>query len=106
MRVGAKAWLWIGLAILIAALPARGAAPEPAALSASERAELKAQYDKLFAQLLARPTDLDLMFQFAAVAARLGNYEAAISTLERMLLINSDLPRVKLELGVIYFHIG
>src|SRR5581483_4449762 len=37
---------------------------------------------------------------------RLGNYEAAISTLERMLLFNRDLPRVKLELGVLYFRIG
>ena len=75
-------------------------------MSSAQRAELQAEYDKLFAELLQHPTDLDLMFSFAAVAARLGNYESAISTLERMLLLNRDLPRVKLELGVLYFRIG
>jgi hypothetical protein len=68
--------------------------------------QLKQEYDQLFAEMLKRPADLDLMFKFASVAARLGNFEAAISTLERMLLFNRDLPRVKLELGVLYFKIG
>ena len=35
-----------------------------------------------------------------------GNFEAAISALERMLLINPNLPRVRLELGVLYFRLG
>jgi hypothetical protein len=50
--------------IIVAAVPTRAGAPEPAAPSEpsmSEKAELKAQYDKLFAELLQRPTDLDLM---------------------------------------------
>jgi len=75
-------------------------------LTPAERAQLQSEYDKLFAELLKEPANLDIMFKFAAVAARLGNYEAAISTLERMLLFNRDLPRVKLELGVLYFRIG
>ena len=56
--------------------------------------------------MLKRPADLDLMFKFASVAAELGKNEAAISTLERMLLFNRNLPRVKLELGVLYFKLG
>ncbi|MCV0428970.1 MAG: hypothetical protein K5905_26245, partial [Roseibium sp.] len=34
------------------------------------------------------------------------DYEAAISTFERMLIYAPDLPRVQLELGVLYFRIG
>jgi tetratricopeptide (TPR) repeat protein len=89
-----------------AVTPTSESPQSPSELSADEKAKLKAEYDRLFADMLKRPADLDLMFQFAAVAARLGNYEAAISTLERMLLFNRDLPRVKLELGVLYFRIG
>jgi len=102
---------WRALTIVALALIAPAVhAAEPdfspgSSLSQEERAQLQAQYNQLFAQMLQHPTDLDLMFSFAAVATRLGNYEAAISTLERMLLLNPDLPRVKLELGELYFHI-
>ena len=52
------------------------------------------------------PADLDVTFRFAEVSALLGNFEAAVSALERMLLFNPDLPRVRLELGVLYFRLG
>src|SRR5690242_5649191 len=74
--------------------------------AAADEAQLRAEYDRMFQEMLKQPANLDLMFEFAAVATRLGNYEAAISTLERMLLFNRDLPRVKLELGALYFRIG
>jgi hypothetical protein len=111
MGVARRAWLGLSLAaaLLMLAVPARAQAPgatPPPELSAPEKAELEAQYDKLFAELLKRPADLDLMFAFAGVATRLGRYEAAISTLQRMLLFNRDLPRVKAELGVLYFRLG
>lgn len=84
--------------------PAEADNPAPAA--AAEDPVLLAQYNQLFARMLKDPANLDLMFEFASVAARLGRYEAAIGTLERMLLFNRDLPRVKLELGVLYFKLG
>ena len=46
-----------------------------------------------------------MLFKFAAIAAQTGDVEGAISALERMLLINSDLPRVRLELGVLYYRL-
>ena len=45
-------------------------------------------------------------FRFAEQAVARGDYEAAIGALERMLYYNSNLPRVKLELGVLYFKLG
>jgi len=64
------------------------------------------EYKALFDQMFANPTNLDVTFRFAEMATQLGDYEAAIGALERMLFFNPDLPRVKLELGVLYFKLG
>ena len=47
-----------------------------------------------------------MLFRFASLATQTGDLEGAISALERMLLINPDLPRVRLELGVLYYRLG
>ena len=72
----------------------------------AEPESLQAQYDATFQQMLRSPDNLDIMFKFVGIAVRLGNYEAAIGTLERMLLFNPELPRIRLELGVLYFRLG
>jgi tetratricopeptide (TPR) repeat protein len=69
-------------------------------------ADLEAAYDKAFQELFRDPGNLDKSFRFAVLAIRKGNFEAAISALERMLLIEPDLPRVRFELGALYFNIG
>ena len=51
------------------------------------------------------PSNLDVSFKFAEQAVARGDYEAAIGALERMLFFNPNLPRVKLELGVLYFKL-
>src|SRR3954466_15042789 len=75
-------------------------------LSGDERAKLLAQKEALFQQMLRDPGNLDTTFTYADVSARLGDNEAAVSALERMLLFNPDLPRVQLELGALYFRMG
>ncbi|MEM0989845.1 MAG: tetratricopeptide repeat protein [Pseudomonadota bacterium] len=72
----------------------------------SELESLRAEQSDLFEQMLAAPDDLDLMFEYAQLSIRLQDFEAAISTLERMLIYRQDLPRVRLELGVAYFNLG
>ncbi len=56
--------------------------------------------------MLGQPANLDVLFKFASLASKTGDLEGAVSALERMLLINGDLPRVRLELGVLYFRLG
>jgi hypothetical protein len=63
-------------------------------------------YDALFKQMFQNPSNLEISFKFAELAAARGDYEAAIGALERMLFFNPNLPRVKLELGVLYFKLG
>jgi hypothetical protein len=82
-----------------------GAAPAQE-VSGDERARLQAQKEELFQKMLRNPGDLDTSFAYADVSARLGDNEAAVSALERMLLFNPDLPRVQLELGALYFRMG
>lgn len=74
--------------------------------AAPSKSELRTEQAGLFDAMLADPQNLETMFAYAAVSARLEDYEAAISTLERMLIFNRDLPRVRLELGALYYRIG
>ena len=87
----------IGTAAFLAGGPASAQAPD---------STLEQQFDAAFQQMLRDPSNLDNTFKYAELAIRIGDYEAAISALERMLLFNPDLPRVRLELGVLYFRLG
>lgn len=83
---------------------AQGQAPE--AVPAAASGDLQSQYDAAFQQMLAQPANLDVLFKFASLASQTGDLEGAVSALERMLLINPELPRVRLELGVLYYRLG
>ncbi|MDP6069639.1 MAG: tetratricopeptide repeat protein, partial [Alphaproteobacteria bacterium] len=94
------------MAILLVAI-VLGASPVSAQVDdEGDRAALEAQYEKAFDEVFRDPGNLDKSFRFAELAIKIGNYEAAISALERMLLVNPNLPRVRLELGVLYFRLG
>lgn len=77
-----------------------------AAQAEPSKEELKIQERALFKQTLIQPNNLDIAFKYSEVATKLGDFEAAIGALERMLFYNQDLPRVKLELGLLYFRLG
>ena len=83
-----------------------GGSPSAQVLSDAERTQLSAQQETLFQRMLREPGNLDTAFAYADVSAKLGDNEAAVSALERMLLFNPDLPRVQLELGTLYFRMG
>jgi tetratricopeptide (TPR) repeat protein len=69
---------------------------------AQSHGELETQTDQLFEQLLKDPKNVDLTLRYAEAAAKLGNYEAAISSLERLLLIDRNFPGVRLQLAELY----
>ena len=68
--------------------------------------ELKSQYDKAFAAMMADLTNPELSFQFVKVAIEVGDLRGAIAALERILLINPGLANIQLELGVLYLRVG
>jgi hypothetical protein len=95
--------LWaaiVAVALCVAPASAQQLVSDPAAVT------LEAKKAALFQQMLADPSNLDVTFAYANVAAQLGDNEAAVSALERMLLFNPSLPRVDLELGALYFRMG
>lgn len=68
--------------------------------------DIEAKRKALFERMLAAPDDLDTAFEYAALSSQAGDLEGAISTLERMLIYAPGLPRLQLELGVLYFRLG
>src|SRR5262245_58373175 len=67
---------------------------------------IKLEQQALFQRTFKEPGNLDVAFRYAEVSTQLGDFEAAIGALERMLFFNAKLPRVRLELGVLYFRLG
>jgi hypothetical protein len=92
--------------VLLALLLAWSLAIAARADDADPREALKHRRDELFQQVLANPSNLDVVFAYADICAQLGDNEGAVSALEQMLLFNPNLPRVDLELGALYFRMG
>lgn len=100
MRLGVSA---ICSALLVSGLLGGTATAQ---VSVSEEQALRKEQSALFAEMFEEPDNLDLMFKYALTSIRLLDFEAAISTLERILIFNPNLPRVRTELGASYFRIG
>jgi tetratricopeptide (TPR) repeat protein len=83
-----RVWAMLAIAVAVAALVVSGAAQSFAAsLDARRQAPLQ--------QMLARPNDLDLAFEYAKLSTEAGDYEGAISTLERMLIYAPNTRRLQ-----------
>jgi hypothetical protein len=94
------------LALAVACLAYAGSAAAQTPPAATGVPADDPELDRLFDRMLRDPANLDIMFQYAQRAVEIGNYDAAVGTLSRMLLFNPDLPRVRLELGAVYFQMG
>jgi tetratricopeptide (TPR) repeat protein len=92
----------VALAIGVSVSGALAADPPPdPAKPIPDTAESR-EADALFVQLLKDPKNVDLTFRYAEAAVKAGNIEAAISSLERLLLLNRNFPGVKVELAELY----
>lgn len=78
----------------------------PAQVGGAQTTTIQTRRDQLFKSMLSRPDDLDAAFEYAALSAQVGDLEAAVSTLERMLIFAPGLPRLQLELGVLYYRMS
>jgi len=78
----------------------------PPRASAAEVVKIEERRTALFQVMLDHPDNLDAAFEYAALSSQVGDLEGAIGTLERMLIFAPGLPRLQLELGVLYFRLG
>ena len=84
-----------------------GALPVFAAPDAGVTApDIEARRQALLQSMLQDPSNLDVAFEYASLSSQVGDYEAAISTLERMLIFAPNTPRLQLELGILYYKLG
>ncbi len=77
-----------------------------AVAATGDKQALEARRQIIFEQILRNPANLDLSFEYAALSAQVGDYEGAITAMERMLIFAPGLPRIQLELGVLYYRLG
>lgn len=131
-RAAARFWRWrrwLGLGSVVAAVAAAPAAVNAEGLAsglakptgfsartpgdspfdtqlAQSRSELQRDADQLFEQLLKDPKNIDLTLRYAQAVAKLGNLEAAISSLERLLLLDRNYPGVRVELAQLYMRLN
>ncbi len=78
----------------------------PPRASAEDVVKIEQRRTALFQVMLDHPDNLDAAFEYAALSSQVGDLEGAIATLERMLIFAPGLPRLQLELGVLYFRLG
>lgn len=86
--------------------PASAQKVEPRPAIVAEMSADDPAYKTAFEETLKKPDDPMVLLKYAELAVKVGNYEGAISALERLLFIDGDQPRVKLELGVLYYRLG
>ncbi|GGD11539.1 tetratricopeptide repeat protein [Aureimonas glaciei] len=95
------------LALLVSGVAAAQTVPNVAPrVPAEQLPEIEAARARLFAEMMRDPANLDIAFRYADLSSRAGDLEAAIATLERMLIFAPGLPRLQLELGVLYYRLG
>lgn len=74
-------------------------------VSGQAESGVQARRATLFQRMLEQPGDLDTAFEYASLSIQVGDLEAAVSTLERMLIFAPGLPRLQLELGLLYYRL-
>jgi hypothetical protein len=97
---------WLKACLLSACLALGAAGPVDAQSPAPPTPADRAAYDAAFKAMIADPGNLQKSFAFAELAIKVGDLEGAVAALERMLIIAPNLPRVRLELGVLYYRLG
>lgn len=108
-----RGWTRLAIAVAIAACFVMGGRTPSFAASDSSAAEqhpvvsdIAARRQALLQQMIKSPGNLDLAYDYAQLSAQVGDYEGAISTLERVLIYAPNTPRIELELGILYYQIG
>ena len=94
----------IAYAFMCISLPAQNV--QPTISDPEELAIAQQQKEEIFKQLFKDPTNLSLLFKYANISILVGDLEGAIGVFEQMLIYDSELPRIRLELGVLYFRLG
>ncbi len=87
-----------GVGLLWAATPAQ------AQQSASD--DIEKRRLALLRQMLNQPSNTNLAFEYIRLSEQVGDYEGAVSTLERLQIYMPNTPQIQLQLGMLYYRLG
>jgi len=95
-----KTRVFLLLAIMLAGCesPGQGGTPPPSVA-------LRGQYDAAFQAMLKEPGNSAVVLNYAALATKVGDLEGAAGAYEGLLLVDPNLPQVKLQLGILYYRL-
>ena len=65
-----------------------------------------ASMDQKYIDLMAEPTNVQLLYDYAQEAIRQGEYESAVAVLEGLLVIARNQPQILLDLAALYKRLG
>lgn len=94
---------YIALAACVAVM---AGLPQGAAFADESTAALRKQLDETYERTLKHPNDRALSLEYAAIAMKLNDYEAAISPLERILMNEPQNAKIRMQIGVLYRSLG
>lgn len=60
-------------------------------------------FQKAFEASYKDPSNVQAALTYSEEAVKIGDYESAISPLERLLMFNPDLSNIRVEVGVLYY---
>ena len=78
----------------------------PSVNDPAELERIETEREQIFARLIDDPTNMDNLFQYANLSILIGDLEAAVGVFEQMLIYDDSLPRIRLELGVLYYRLS
>jgi tetratricopeptide (TPR) repeat protein len=85
--------------------PRRAGEIEDAARESEAQRLLRPDRIVTYEDVLANPDDVDINFAYAQIQIARGDVRSAGATLERILLINPDLPRVRLLYAIVLYRL-
>lgn len=74
-------------------------------VAARDRDEVMKEFNATFEQMLKHPSDESIALRYSELAEELGDYEAAIPPLERLLILNPDRMDLKMKAGMMYYRL-
>jgi hypothetical protein len=85
--------------------PRRASEIEEAARESEAQRLLRPDRIVTYEDVLANPDDIDINFAYAQIQIGRGDVRSAGATLERILLVNPDLPRVRLLYAIVLYRL-
>ena len=100
-----KLWTLLLIAVFVGGCDQSGGPSGGSGAPTSVSPAARAEYEAAFQALLVHPSDVDTVLRYSEAAGNVGDYESSIAPLEGLFLYDSNLPKVRLQLGILYLHL-